>query len=188
MAQGRAGGWTWAARRLLVSAFVVVHLGATVIWVLPGCPLKAWAFGAVRYYVVPLGLWQYWGMFCPDPPRGVPTLEAEVIDANGLRYGFAFPRQADYSVWRAIPRYRHPKFAMNLMDNDPGLANHRVFAARHVVRRLGLPADAFPVDVQLVFQVRPCPPPGRLAADVSTARQPFPIGSYHFQSSAEVRP
>jgi hypothetical protein len=188
MAQGWPGGWVWTARRLAVSAFVVVHLGATTLWVLPGCPLKARTFGVIRYYILPLGLWQYWGMFCPDPPRGVPALEAEVIDAQGLRHNFAFPKQTDYSVWQAIPRYRHPKFAMNLMDNDPELANHRVFAARHVVRRLGLPAEVFPVDVELVFQVRPCPLPGLLAADVSTARQAFPIGTYHFKSLAEVRP
>ncbi len=190
MTQGRSGNWAWtrAAQRVLVSAFVVVHLGATGLWVLPACPIKARAFGVIRYYILPLGLWQYWGMFCPDPPRGVPALEAEVIDAHGLRYNFAFPKQTDYSVWQAIPRYRHPKFAMNLMDNDPTMTIHRVFAARHVVRRLGLTAEVFPVDVQLVFLVRPCPPPGVLAADVSTARQPFPIGSYHFRTPAEVRP
>src|SRR4051812_21147614 len=106
-----SGRRAWVARRLLVSAFLVVHIGTTVVWVLPPCPLRAACFGAACYYMLPLGLWQYWGMFSPDPPQNVSFLEAVVVDSRGLRYNFAFPKQSDYSVWRAIPRFRHPKFA-----------------------------------------------------------------------------
>ncbi len=181
-------GWGWTARKVLVSAFLVVHLSATAVWVLPTCPLKTWAFDAVSYYIVPLGLWQYWGMFSPDPPRSVLELEAEAIDIRGVQYNFAFPKQADYSVWQAIPRYRHPKFAMNLAGDDPSLGMNRTFAARHVVRSLGVPANAFPVDVRLVFRSRPCPPPGELANDLPEPRQPWVLGTYRFKTIGEVRP
>ena len=39
----------------------------------------------------------------------------------------------------------------------------REFAARHVVRQLDLPAEAFPVDVHLLYQVRADAPARRAA-------------------------
>ena len=183
-----SGKWARAARRLVVSAFVVFHLGATVGWMMPACPLRARCVNAVWYYMLPLGLWQYWGMFCPDPPLNTIELNAEVIDVRGLRYNFAFPKQSDYSVWGAIVRARHPKFAINLASNEEEIVTNRVFAARHVVRQLGVPAEAFPVDVRLIFQVRACPPPGTAATDVLAPKQPYPIGTYRFANLGEVRP
>src|SRR4051794_19513439 len=175
--------WTWTARRLLISAFVVLHMAATLVWVMPPCPIRQRLIVASSRYLFPLGLWQAWAMFAPDPLRETVTLEAVATDAQGLRYGYAFPKLAQEPRWKIVPKFRHPKYTLYVAE-DKAL---REFAARHVVRQLGLPADVFPVDVQLFYQVRPAPPPGHLA-DPMTAAQPQLVGSYRFPSLGEVRP
>lgn len=177
--------WRLTARRLLISLFLVIHLSATMLWVLPPCPLRLRTIDLVSYYILPLGFWQYWTMFAPDPVRDTFTLEAEVVDAKGLRAVFTFPRLADYSVIQGIPRFRHSKYAANLSVDAFELP--REFAARHVIRKLNLPADAYPVDVQLLYQVRPSTPPGS-PVDLMTPTQRSPFATYHFASAKEVQP
>jgi hypothetical protein len=178
--------WAWTARRWAISAFLVVHVSAVTLWVLPASPLRLRVMNVASYYILPLGLWQYWGMFAPDPVRDTVMLEAEVVDARGLRYSFAFPRLADYSKWRGVPRVRHSKFAANMAVEE--CATNREFAARHVVRRLGLPASAFPVVAQLLYQVRLSPPPGGPPPDPMTPTRPHIIATYRFPSLDEVMP
>src|SRR4051812_36371138 len=95
----------WIAWRLLISTFLVFHIGATILWVIPACPLRERTIGMVSRYILPLGLWQYWTMFAPDPIRDTFALEAEVIDKNGLRYNYAFPRLAGFNTWQGMPRF-----------------------------------------------------------------------------------
>ncbi|GAC1474593.1 MAG: hypothetical protein NVSMB9_25240 [Isosphaeraceae bacterium] len=182
----RTPGVLWKVRRLAVSAFLVLHLGATLIYVMPPCPVRNHCFEAVCYYILPLGLWQSWAMFAPDPVRDTWTLEADVMDARGMRHTFAFPRLGDYSTWQGIPRFRHSKFAANL--SIPDLRLQREFTARHVVRALKLPGEAFPVDVHLLYQVQVTPPPGAPPAETWIAPQPYEIGSFRFASLDQVRP
>jgi hypothetical protein len=186
MAEGRRGSGSraWTARRLAVSAFVTVHMGATLVQVMPPCPLKQACHATVMYYIFPLGLWQYWGMFGPDPMKESISLEAEVVDARGLRATFAFPKLADYSVWRGIPRFRYSKYAANLVP--PEAQVDRTLAARHAVRRLEVPDEAFPVDVKLILQAVPAPPPGS-TPDPMTPPLQYIVGALHFESPKEVR-
>ncbi len=177
--------WRWTARRLLISAFLIVHLGATFVWVLPPCPIKERCFRTASYYILPLGLWQYWTMFAPDPIRDTVMLEAEVIDTQGLRHGYSFPHLADFSTWRGVPRFRHSKYAVNLAIDE--FEKAREFAARHVVRQLNLPAEAFPVAVHLYYQVRPAPPPGS-PADPMTPPRTSTLATFDFSSPSAVRP
>ena len=176
--------WAWTARKWAVSAFLVVHLAATCIWVLPECPLRVASSPALSYYVLPLGLWDYWGMFAPDPVRDTVTLEADVVDARGLRYAFAFPKLADYSRLAGVPRFRHSKFAANLGIGEAKLC--RELTTHHVVRQLSLPKEAFPVDVRLIYQVRNTPPPGGPPADPMTPTYPYVLDTYHIASHDEV--
>ena len=67
--------WRWTARRLAISAFLVFHLTATVVWNLPNSPLKQCLFPRMRPYMLPLGLWQSWWMFAPDPMGTTAVLE-----------------------------------------------------------------------------------------------------------------
>jgi hypothetical protein len=176
--------WTWTARRLGISAFVVLHMSATLVWAMPACPIRARFLDASSRYLFPLGLWQYWGMFAPDPLRETVTLEAVAADAQGLRYGFAFPTVAGDSLWRATPRFRHPKFVLHVAAPEGDTL--RRIAARYVVRQLQLPASAFPVEVYLYHQIRPAPPPGQ-SADPMTPSQPHLLGRCPFASLDEVQ-
>ena len=178
--------WRWTARRLAISAYLVVHLSALLIWVLPACPIKERGSAWARYYIVPSGLWQSWTMFAPDPLGDTLMLEAEVVDARGLRYVYPFTKVGELSWWRAIPRFRHSKFAANLLIDE--FAAMRAVTARHAVRNLGLPDDAFPLDVSLIHQIRRPSPPGQPTTDPMTPTQPRILETFHFAAAIEVRP
>ena len=181
------GNWSWTVRRLAISAFLLFHVAATVIWVLPICPIRNKCVPVVQYYMLPLGMWQSWGMFAPDPIRDTIMLDAEVIDCNGLRYGFAFPRMADYTWWQGIPRFRYSKYAANLASDEFALP--RQFAAHHVLRRLKLPAAVYPVSVHLMYELHPTPPPGSVAAiDPMSPAKPYVVGTIRIESPREVNP
>src|SRR5438309_11626414 len=150
--------WRWTARRLVVSAFVIVHLSALMLWTMPPCAIKERFQAPYRYYMLPLGLWQWWAIFAPDPVRSTLMLDAEVVDAKGMRHVYEFPRIGDLPWWQKIPRYRNPKFTANMGIEE--YAKQHEFTARHAVRQLGLGAEAFPVWVSLYFTMKDPPPPG----------------------------
>jgi hypothetical protein len=176
----------WTARRLIVSAFVAFHLSAIIMWTLPPCLIKERFMMPYRYYVLPLGIWQWWAIFAPDPIKENWLLEAEVVDVQGIRRIYEFPTIGDLSWWARVPRYRHPKFTSNMMD--PEYTRQRVFAARHVVRQLGLAEEAFPLTVTLYCRIQPTPPPGTATVDPMTPRRIHVIDRFPFESIKEVRP
>mgnify|MGYP001016450457 CR=1 FL=1 len=89
--------------------------------------------------------------------RVTATLESEVIDAKGMRHLFEFPKVGELPWWQKLPRFRHPKFTCNLMLDE--FKSQREFTARHVVRQLQLPPEAFPVHVSVYCQMKEPPPP-----------------------------
>ena len=130
--------WRRIAGRLAISAFVVFHLTGTVVWNIPISPLRDCLIPAFRPYMLPLGLWQSWQMFAPDPMGDTAVLESEVIDAKGMRHVYEFPRVADLPWWKKMPRFRHPKFTCNLMVDE--YATQREFTGRYVLRQTRAPA------------------------------------------------
>jgi hypothetical protein len=178
--------WRWTARRLVVSAFVILHLSALTLWTMPPCAIKERFQSPCRYYMLPLGLWQWWAIFAPDPSRSTLLLDAEVVDAKGMRHVYEFPRIADLTWWQKIPRYRNPKFTCNMGSAE--YAKHREFTARHAVRQLGLGAGAFPVWVSLYFVVKDAPPPGIGVADPMAPSRIQVLDRFQFGSVQEVRP
>jgi hypothetical protein len=182
-----SGNWSWTLRRLLISAFLVFHLTATALWVLPICPIRDRAVPWLQYYMLPTGMWQAWAMFAPDPIHDTVMLEAEVIDCNGVRHGFRFPRMADYTWWQGIPRFRYAKYNANMGSDE--FAEPRKFAAHHVLRRLKLPASVYPVTVHLYYQLRPTPPPGTVAAaDPMAPTKTHVLAGFRVESPAEANP
>jgi hypothetical protein len=178
--------WRWTARRLAISAFLVVHLGAVVIINLPPSALRQALISTAAHYLMPIGLDQAWGMFAPNPVPHSMTLEAMTVDKNGIQRTFVFPKMTDFSWWRAIPRVRHSKFASNC-----GMAPNvvvREFAVRHAIRQLAIPADAFPVEAELLYQVRETPPPGSPPADPMKPPVPQTLQTYRFPKIEEVQP
>jgi hypothetical protein len=178
--------WRWTARRLGISAFVIFHVSALMLWTMPNCAIKERFQSPFRFYMLPLGLWQWWAIFAPDPPHCTNMLDAEVIDAKGMRHVYEFPRIADLTWWQKIPRYRNPKFTCNM--GSPEYAKHREFTARHAVRELGLGPDVFPVWVSLYFVLKDAPAPGIGVADPMAATRIQVLDRFQFASRNEVRP
>lgn len=176
--------WRWTARKAWISAFVVFHATATVAWVMPASPMRDALMPKFRYYMIPLGLWQSWGMFAPDPVQTTYTLEADVTDARGMDRIFEFTKVADLPWWRKGPKFRHPKLAANLAIDE--YAPQREIAARHAVRSLEIEPSAFPVQVQLYYQLTSPPPFGSSQADPMTPRTIERLAAFQFESWDEV--
>ena len=191
MVSERMGRRARLARRLLDSAFVVVHVGATVLWVMPPCPLRNKVIGPLCYYILPLGLWQCWTMFSPDPPPAIRGSTPRWLTRNpGLGYNYAFPRQSEYSVWCAIPRYRHPKFAVDRDERRPRSAPSTA-SSRARPRRRQLSASqprSFPIDVSLIFKGLIAPPAREPPPDGPRRKEPFPSTPIGSEGINEVRP
>lgn len=177
--------WTWRLKRLAISAFLVVHLAALAVWNIPNCVIRLRTLAIASYYMNPLGLWQNWSMFAPDPTRHTLTLDAIAVDKNGIFYNFAFPKMSDYTILQRFPRVRHSKFLAYLLSDE--FAVNREVAARHVVRRLEIPAESFPVEVELQLQVRETPPTGTLP-DPMASTKTVSLKAYRFEDWKELRP
>ena len=178
--------WRWTARRLAISGFLVVHLTSVAIINLPASALRRAAIFPATFYLVPLGLDQAWGMFAPNPVFHAMTLEATTVDKDGIRRTFRFPRMTDFTPWQAIPRVRHSKYASNCgVETNVAI---REFAVRHAIRQLAIPAESFPVEAELLYQVRETPPPGSPPADPMKPPVPLTLQTYRFPTLAEVQP
>lgn len=177
-----------STKRLALSVFLIGHVSAVVLANMPECPLRAklshvW----VDAYLAPTGLWQYWGMFAPEPCKDTLTLEAVVRDSRGLVRHYAFPRMMDQSAWTGFRGgYRHSKYASNVGATS-GKVN-REFAARFVVRALKLREEDFPADVQLVYQVWPSIPHDADPDDPPPSPWQSVIETYTFPNLAETMP
>lgn len=176
--------WRWTARRVFISAFLFWHLGAVASAVSPACPAKDRCWPVALKYLLPLGLWQFWSMFSPNPYRDVVTMEADAVDSQGMRYHFSFPRSSDYSIWRAMPRFRYMKHTANLIADD--VDPLRKCAARHVLRTLNVPAASYPVQVHLYYDARPIAPPGQPDDPMAPVRH-HTVATYAFADLSEVR-
>lgn len=174
------------ARRAAISLFLIVHLTAVATWNLPAGELRARAIPIAQYYILPTGLWQYWGMFAPDPVKETLTVEAMALDSKGKIYRYPFPKVADYSFLGSIPRVRVSKFN-NLMA-DKMVPIHREIAARHAVRQMNIDSAAFPVHVELNFLYWTSPPVGAPPTDPMTPPQQVMISAYRYPSLSEVLP
>ena len=178
--------WAWTAKKWGVSAFVLCHVGALVVWNLPPkVALRERLAPTLGWYLLPTGLWQDWGMFAPDPAPSTIALEAVTLDRHGVLRRYAFPTLTGLSVPAASWRYRHAKYASVVGLEDS--AAHREFTARTVLRRLEIPEAAYPVQVQLIYQVRPTPPPGETADPAEPPQQAI-LDTYRFPNRAEVDP
>jgi hypothetical protein len=153
---------------------------------MPPCAIKDRFQEPYRYYMLPLGLWQWWSIFAPEPLRENRVLEAEVIDAKKLIHVYEFTRIGDLSWSEKISRYRHPKFTDNMVTGGE-YGRQREFTARHVVRQLGLAEDAFPLSVSLYVKINDSPPAGTTADPMVPARIHM-VERFEFASLKEVRP
>ena len=174
----------WTLKRAAISAFLIVHLAAVLVWTMPDCAIRRLGADWSACYLMPTGLWQQWGMFAPDPPRTTVTLEAVARDRRGLIHHFPFPRLSDKSVWQAAREFRHVKYAYKIGEKES--VAMREFAARYVARRLALKEDDFPAVIQFLYQVEPSAGPGEPEPPAGPGQTV--IETYSFPSLAETRP
>jgi hypothetical protein len=172
-------------KQLSISAFLLVHLGGLAVWNMPICPIRDRLVPVYQYYMCPLGLWQNWTMFAPEPVKNTTSLQAIAVDKNGFMYQFAFPKMVDFSWLEGVTRVRHSKFAANV--GTEGYPEFREIAARHVVRALELPPEVFPVDVEVQYLVKMSPPPGTVP-DPMVVPIVHPIKAFRFPTWQEARP
>lgn len=178
--------WRWTVRRLAVSAFLAFHLFALGIINMPPSALRERLFPVALYYLIPMGLDQAWGMFAPNPDMHAMTVEVTTVDKNGIQRTYTFPKMTDFSPWQAIPRVRHSKFTSNLgVERNTA---HREFAVRYAIRQLKIPADAFPVEAEMVYRVQETPPPGAPPRDPMKPPVSQRLQTYRYPSMAEVTP
>ncbi len=178
--------WRWTARKLGISAFLAVHLTSILVINMPDGALKQRIVIPVAWYLIPIGLDQAWGMFAPNPILHPMELEVLAVDRNGIQRTFAFPKMTDFGFWEAIPKVRHSKFASNC-----GVAQRkelRECAVRYALRQLKIPPEAFPVEAELLYQVRETPPPGEPLRDPMKPTVPSTLQSYRFEKMVEVLP
>jgi hypothetical protein len=178
--------WRWTAQRLAISLFLIVHLFMVGVFNLPNCFLRQRLFLVAAHYIIPLGLDQSWGMFAPNPVMHAKTMEVLTVDKNGIQRTFAFPKMTDFTVWQAMPRVRHSKFTSNC--GQPMQTAFREFAVRHAIRQLKIPADAFPVEAELLYQTYETPPLGDEPRDPSKPPTPQSLQMYRYPTMAEVTP
>ncbi len=177
--------WRWNARRLAISAFLIPHLFAVAIINLPDSALRQRLIEPVMHYLVPIGLDQAWGMFAPNPVMHPMVLEVVTTDKDGIQRMFAFPKMTDFSIWRAIPRVRHSKFASNCGAADR--PSHREVAAKYAARKLNIPAASYPIEAEVLYQVRETPPPGQPPRDPMKPPVPQSLQTFRFSTPAEVQ-
>ncbi len=90
---------------------------------------------------------------------------------------------ADVSLGKAMWGFRLSKHMYNF-DFDEHVAIRQV-GAKHAVRQLDIPADSFPVEVELIYHLKPIPAPGEEVKPLELAAQKT-IERYKFPSRGEV--
>lgn len=174
------------AFRVGISIFLLFHVASVVAWNLPESALKQKLGALPALYLLPTGQWQHWGMFAPEPLRETLALEVQARDARGVLHAYRFPRMADKSVTEAFLGYRHSKFTHNMAPETA--VGYREFAARHAVRSWNLPETAFPVELDLYYQVWRPTAIGEPAAEADATPQIQYLQSYRFPTSKDVEP
>jgi hypothetical protein len=152
--------------RVLVNAFILWHLFALTIWLLPQCALRQDCIALVTPYMTYTGFMQGWTMFSPNPANMDLYVEARITYADGRVRGWNFPRMVRLGY---LDRYRQERWR-KLIENGHLDENQMVWPslARYAARRNNLYPGNPPVSVALVRHFRPIPPPGLLLASFRT--------------------
>jgi hypothetical protein len=173
-------------QRGLLSLVILAHIVAVGLWNLPDCALRKRLGGWAPFYMMPTGQWQHWGMFAPEPFRETVMLEAQARDARGDYHIHTFPRMADKPFHVAFLGYRHSKFMHNMALEDN--VAQREFAARHAVRSWNLPAEAFPVELDLYYKAWRPAALGDPPHEEARAPEIQMLQAYKFPTIEDVQP
>lgn len=145
----------------VISALIVIVLATGIVWCLPDSVIKRKLQPVVNPVAMAAGLDQYWGVFAPNPPRSVATVEVHVTTADGRDVLWTMPHGdpviGQYS-W-----YHWQKIKENLVRYPALRASFCRWVARDVVGS-GAPATRVRMTVRTVT----LPPPGTRVASKTT--------------------
>lgn len=157
----------WWARKA-VNLFILWHLFAVTIWLLPDhasspSPIVESCLGPVRPYMTITGFAQNWNLFSPDPDKLDVYLEAKINYASGKPRYWLFPRLAQYghSPRGYVRRYEEERWR-KLVENATHGSNPVLWPplARYAARVNDYDTQNRPVSVELIEHSRLIPPPG----------------------------
>jgi hypothetical protein len=143
-------------KRLLINAFILVHLYIIVIWGMPGWSFRFYFAQPVSKYVIESGLWHSWDMFSPDPLALNFNVEAIIKYQNGIEKKWVFPRMEKLGLWQRFQKERYRKWRERVRLDMYAVAWEDT--ARYVARLNDTPTN-HPVQVTLVRHWAPIPPP-----------------------------
>ena len=176
----------WWARKA-INLFIVWHLFALAIWLLPDhgsspSPIIEGSLPAVKPYMTFTGFAQSWNMFSPEPDKLDVYLEAEVTHANGHKDHWFFPRLARMSYPR---RYQEERWR-KLVENATHGSNPVLWPpmARYAARVNNYDAQNPPVSVELIEHSRIVPPLGEPIPPYTVV----PLQTGHGPSITPIRP
>jgi hypothetical protein len=166
---GKGRGLRWIVKKLstiqqqaegslvgeaVISGLVAVILIIGVVWNMPDAEIKRKIAPVVTPIALGTGLDQYWGMFSPNPPRRLETLEVHVTMSDGADRVWTFQRGE--RVIGVFSWYRWQKLTENAawqqLDSRPGLAHW-------LARELAGPSERA-VHVRMVLHTEMLPAPG----------------------------
>ena len=105
------GGPLYRLVRLLPTLFIVFHVVAITLWVLP---INASLTGLLRKWIGPyfslVGLHQEWSLFAPDPIAANSYIDAQVVLQNGDMRIWSFPRLQGLDFKERYTKARYRKF------------------------------------------------------------------------------
>jgi len=153
--------------RILINAFILWHLSALTIWLLPESALRRNCIGLVSPYMTWTGFMQSWSLFSPNPAPTEVYVEARITDADGRVRSWVYPRMVNMGY---LERYRRERFRKLIEMAHPD-ENSMVWPslARYAARRNNIDPRHPPVSVALVRHFRAIPPPGLLFAPYQTS-------------------
>lgn len=163
----------WWARKAL-NLFIVWHLFALAIWLLPNnSAIVQGCVGVVRTYVVGTGFAQSWSMFSPYPDKLDVYLEAKINYSQGPPRSWLFPRMIHMGYAKKYEQERWRK----LVEVSTHGGNLMLWPAlaRYAARVNNYDTQNPPTSVELIQHSRTIPPPGQPIPPYTVA--PLQMGS-----------
>lgn len=108
-----------AAKRLLISAFILFHVVSLVCWSVPlSNPLTMAYRNLIRPYFLWSGLFQSWDTFAPTPKTINSYIVAIVLYRDGTTRNWPFPRMEQLSFTQRYFKERYRKYVENLKEDS----------------------------------------------------------------------
>lgn len=128
-------------RKVLISLFVLFHLGCVAAWLLPPSALRYFLLsdGIASDYLHHTAQWQDWSMFAPDPLQANRHVGATVTFRDGRREEVVFPRLSQMNFLEAWIEKRWRKYQQQIIEQNAKLCRQDL--ARYIARRKRDPSN-----------------------------------------------